>query len=81
MTEVIVTRGGQITLTRDVRERLHIKEGDTIMLNLSGESILISKKDPKAFETRNFLPDNFSKTLKDIRSFSYPNRLRRLGVL
>lgn len=76
-----MTRGGQITLAKEVRDKLRIKEGDTIMLNLSGESILISKKDPKAFERSNFLPDNFSKTLKDMRSFSYPDRLRRLGVI
>lgn len=81
MAETTVTRGGQITLTRDVREKLHIKEGDTILLNICGESVLISKKNPKAFENCNFLPDNFSKTLKEMRKFSYSKRLHKFGVL
>lgn len=81
MTETVVTRGGQITLTKDIREKLHIKEGDTILLNIFGETILVSKKNPQAFEIHNFLPATFSKTLKEMRRFSYPKRLQRLGVL
>ena len=81
MTETTVTRGGQITLTKDVREKLHIKEGDTVLLNLFGETILLSKKNPKAFETHNFLPASFPKILKEMKHFSYSKRLRKLGVL
>lgn len=81
MAETTVTRSGQITLTKDVREKLHINEGDTLLLNICGESVLISKKNPKAFETRAFLPSNFSKTLKEMRKLSYSKRLHKLGVL
>lgn len=81
MTEVLVTRGGQITLTKDVRERMHIAEGDIVMLNVLGDTALVTKKNPKAFEKSNFLPESFSKTLKEMRSFSWEGRLKRLGVI
>ncbi len=80
MGEVLVTRGGQITLTKDVKEKLHIKEGDTIVVNTLGDLIIATKKDPKAFEKHNFLPDNFEKTLKDLRS-STEERLKRFGII
>ena len=79
MTEVVVTRGGQITLTRDVREKLHISEGDTIIVNTLGETILASKRNPKIFEKHSFLPENFETVLKKIRS-SPEERLKRFGI-
>ncbi|HLC70970.1 MAG TPA: AbrB/MazE/SpoVT family DNA-binding domain-containing protein [Candidatus Nanoarchaeia archaeon] len=81
MAEVIVTRGGQITLTKDVREKMKVREGDVIIVNVLGDCAMVSKRDPKAFEKHNFLPENFSKTLHEIRSFSFEKRLKRLGVI
>ena len=80
MAEVIVTRGSQITLTKDIRDKLGIKEGDLITLNVLGETAILSKKDPKAFEKHNFLPENFSKLLKELRSSSLEERYKRLGI-
>lgn len=81
MTQTLVTRNGQITLAKRVRERLHIREGDRVNVNVLGEIVLISKRDPRAFETHDFLPEQFSKTLHALRAFSHAGRLRRLGVL
>ncbi len=81
MAETIVTRGGQITLAKAVREKLRISEGDTVIINTLGDTMLISKRDPSVFEKHNFLPENFSKTLEEIRKFSFENRLRRFGVI
>lgn len=80
MTEVVVTRGGQMTLTRDVREKLHISEGDTIIVNTIGDMIMASKRDPNVFEKHDFLPENFEKTLKKIR-LSPEERLKRFGIV
>ncbi len=80
MTEVIVTRGGQVTLTKDVREKLSIREGDIVMVNVLGNIASVSKKDPAVFEKHNFLPDNFPKLLAQIRRFSLADRLKRLGI-
>ena len=81
MAEALVTRGGQITLTKDVREKMHIHEGDVITINVLGDAALVTKKNSKVFEKHNFLPESFSKTLKEIRSFSWEDRLKRLGVI
>ncbi len=80
MPEVIVTRGCQITLTKDVRERLAVKEGDVIILNVMDNILIASKRDPKIWDrVGDFLPDNFDKILKKIRS-SPEERLKRLGI-
>ena len=81
MAEALVTRGGQITLTKDVREKMHIYEGDIKTINVLGDTALVTKKNSKVFEKHDFLPESFSKTLKEIRSFSWEDRLKRLGVI
>lgn len=82
MTEVTVTRGGQITLTKDIREHLGIKEGDNLILNVLGDLAIISKKDPSVFDKHHFLPDTFPKVLDAMRSSaSLHPRLKRLGIL
>lgn len=81
MAETIVTRGGQITLTKDIRQKLHIQEGDRLVLHILGNSLSVSKQNIKAFEKGGFLSTSFPKVLKDMRSFSYSKRLKRLGVL
>lgn len=81
MPEVIVTRGSQITLTKEVREKMKVKEGDIIILNVIGDVLLASKRDPKILrKVSNFLPENFDKILKSIRS-NPEERLRRLGII
>ncbi len=82
MPSTIVTRGGQITLTKDVREKLGIREGDMIIVNVVGDRIVASKRDPSVFEKHHhFLPDNFPKILKEMRGGSFENRLKRLGII
>lgn len=79
--ESVVTRGGQITLTKEIRERLGIKEGDKVILNISGDSVMVSKRDPKIFDRfDDFLPERFDKVLRKIRS-DEKERLRRLGIV
>ena len=78
--QTIVTRGGQITLTKEIRERLGIREGDKIILNISGDSIMVSKRDPKIFDKfGDFLPERFDKVLSKIRT-DEKERLKRLGI-
>ncbi len=81
MSKTIVTRGNQITLTKEVREKTGIREGDVLIMNLVGDTITVTKRNPKAFENRGFLPANFDKVLKDIRKFSWEKRFKRLGII
>lgn len=80
MTEVVVTRGSQITLTKAVRDRLGIREGDTVIVNTLGDIAIIAKRDPSVWRRLGgFLPPNFEQTLKKIRSDS-TERLKRIGL-
>lgn len=77
MSEVKVTRGSQITLTQEVREKIGVKEGDKVVLNVVDSQIMVTKKDPEAFETEGFLPGDFDRSLKKIRQDS-SDRLERI---
>jgi len=81
VSATVVTRGSQITLTREIREKLGIKEGDKVIMNVVGNSIVVSKKDPTVFDRiEGFLPKNFEDALMDMR-VNEKKRLKRLGIL
>ncbi len=77
----VVTRGSQITLTKEVREKVGIAEGDRIILNVVGNTITVTKRDPSVFrKLKGFLPDNFEETLKKTRT-DERKRLKELGII
>jgi len=79
--ETRVTRGSQITLTKDVREKMHVKEGDRVILNLQGEILMVSKRDARVFDNfESFLPKDFDKELRRLRSDG-KERLKRLRII
>ena len=79
--ETIVTRGNQITLTKDVREKLNIREGDRIILNIVGGTLMAAKKDSSVFDNiKGFLPERFDSILRKIRS-DEKERLKRFGMI
>ncbi|MFH1055848.1 MAG: AbrB/MazE/SpoVT family DNA-binding domain-containing protein [Candidatus Altiarchaeota archaeon] len=81
MAEVCVTRNGQITLSKGVRDELNICEGDKVIVNMLGDGIYITKKAAHIWDTaRDFLPENFKKTMSHVRS-DYRQRLKDVGVL
>lgn len=82
MSEVtVVTRGSQITLTKEVREKVGIREGDRVILNVVGGNIIVAKRDPSVFENiKGFLPENFDEIMKKMRTDSR-ERLKRLGII
>ena len=81
LQDTIITRGHQITLTKDVREKLKIRKGDRLILNIRGDTLMISKRDSKVFDDfTEFLPERFESILKKIRA-DEKERLKRLGVI
>jgi len=75
-----VTRGSQITLTKEVREKANIREGDRVIVNVQGGVVMISKRNSKVFdEIEGFLPENFGHVLKKMRT-DEKERLVRLGI-
>lgn len=80
MTEVVVTRNHQVTLTKDVRDKLGIREGDRVIVNVLGDSALLTKRDPGAFrESSPFLPEDFEDTLEELREGT-EDRFEDLGL-
>lgn len=68
MTEVVVTRNHQMTLTKDIREKLGIREGDRVIVNVLGDVAMITKQDPGAFRGEaSFLPEDFEAALSALR--------------
>lgn len=80
MTHLVVTRGSQITLTRDVRQKLGVKEGDTVTVNTIGRVAVIAKRDPTVWRSGGrFLPPRPEEAMSALRADS-TERLRRLGL-
>ena len=77
----VVTRGSQITLTKEIREKAGIREGDRVILNVVGNTVVVAKRDPSVFDNlKRFLPDNFEEILKKTRTDDR-KRLKRLGII
>jgi AbrB family looped-hinge helix DNA binding protein len=80
MSDVVVTRNGQITLTKAIRDKLNIREGDVVILNTMDNLVIIAKRDPLIFDKPlDFLPDNFPKILSHIRKDT-KERFKKLGI-
>ena len=79
MTEVIVEHG-RIPL-KEAMNTLNIHDGDILLVNVSDDLIMITKKDEKVWdEARDFLPENFNEVLSKIRQNS-TDRLKEMGVV
>lgn len=77
----VVTRGSQITLTKEIRKKAGIEEGDRVILNVVGNTVTVTKRDPSVFDNiKGFLPENFDEIMKKMRTDSR-ERLKRLGVI
>ncbi len=77
-----VTRNGQITIPKDIREKLAIREGTPLQVNLYGSAIVIAKSTPEFWKTfkGGFLPKDFEEMRKEWRVDEI-GRLKKLGIL
>ena len=78
MTVVKVTRNSQITIPKEVREKVGIKEGDRVDVTVEGDKVVIRKIELD--EITDFLPKDFEEIMKKMRKDSR-DRLKELGVL
>ena len=78
MTVVKVTRNSQITIPKEVREKVGIKEGDRVDVTVEGDKVVIRKIELD--EITDFLPKDFEEIMKKMKRDSR-DRLRELGVL
>lgn len=81
MVIIKVTRNSQITIPKDIREKLGIKEGDIVEIRTELGKIVIEKIENDIWDDcSDFLPENFEKILKEIRSDA-TKRFKRMGIL
>ena len=60
MREVVITRKYQITIPKEIREKLGLKVGDRVLIYLEGDKIVIKPVDAKmAFKDLITLADRF----------------------
>ncbi len=43
-----VTQKGQVTIPKPFREKLHIKEGDSLIFEIKGDALILKKKERKS---------------------------------
>jgi len=43
-----ITKKGQVTIPKPLRERLHIKEGDSLVFELKDDLLILKKKERKS---------------------------------
>jgi AbrB family looped-hinge helix DNA binding protein len=79
MPLVKITRNYQLTIPKAIREELKLREGDIVEVYREGDRIVIKKLE-RIDEIKDFLPKDFDKILKKMRTDSI-SRLKRLGVL
>ncbi len=80
MPIVKITRNYQVTIPKQIREKLGLKEGDRVEIYWEEDKIIIKKVEEDIEELRDFLPKDFDEILKKVRGNTV-DRLKRIGVL
>ena len=81
MSKVKITRNYQITIPKEIREKLKLKLGEKVTIRLEGDKIIVQRISDKVWENcTDFLAENFTKTLESLRDDS-KKRFKRLGII
>jgi len=80
--KTIVTRNGQVTISKEYREKLEIHEGTPLQMHLMGNMIILKKTTPEYWKNfkGGFLPANFEEIRETWRGDEL-KRLKKLGIL
>lgn len=68
MPIVKVTRNSQITIPKDIRDKIGIKEGDKVEVSVEGDKVVIRKVELE--DITDFLPKNFDEVVTKIKKDS-----------
>lgn len=80
MVTVTVTRNTQITIPKKIREKLGIRVGDKVEVDLEDKKLVVRKAKLSFSSYRDFLPKGFDQILDKMRKDSI-DRLKKLGVI
>ncbi len=81
MVKVTITRNFQITIPKEVREKLKLNLGDQVLIHAEGNKIIVEPTSEDVWETcTDFLPDNFEKIQEKLREDATV-RFKKLGII
>ncbi len=80
MVTITVTRNTQITIPKKIRERLGIKVGDKVEIDIEDEKVVVRRIKPSFARYQDFLPKGFDLVLEKVRKDS-TERFKKLGVV
>ena len=81
MSKVKITRNYQITIPKEIRDKLKLKLGEKVTIRLEGDKIIVQRISDTVWENcTDFLPENFDKILESLREDS-KKRFKRLGII
>ena len=81
MAKTKITRNYQITIPKDIRDKLKLKLGEKITIHLEGEKIIIQRFSEDIWnECTDFLPENFDKIVANLREDA-TKRFKKLGII
>ena len=81
MATVTVTRNAQVTIPKEIRDALEIREGDRVTMRVEGREVVIEKVAEEVWsDCTDFLVDDFEKVLVKLRADSR-TRFKNLGLI
>jgi AbrB family looped-hinge helix DNA binding protein len=81
LSKVKITRNYQITIPKEIRDKLKLKLGEKVTIRLEGDKIIVQRISDTVWENcTDFLPENFDKILESLREDS-KKRFKRLGII
>lgn len=80
LSKTKITRNYQITIPKEIREKLKLRLGEKVTIRLEGDKIIVQRiSDDVWDDCTDFLPENFEKILESLREDSI-KRFKRLGI-
>mgnify|MGYP006297331255 CR=1 FL=1 len=67
MPNMTVTRNGQLTIPKEMREHLDIEDGTPVVVNMEGDRVVISKKKSEWDDFGGWLPEDFKERSMELR--------------
>jgi AbrB family looped-hinge helix DNA binding protein len=80
MEKTTITRNFQITIPREIREKLHLKQGEHLRMQVQEDHIIVERMEENVWDTHDFLPANFPEILDKLRT-DETEKYKRLGIL
>ena len=80
LSKTKITRNYQITIPKEIREKLKLRLGEKVTIRLEGDKIIVQRiLDDVWDDCTDFLPENFEKILESLKEDSI-KRFKRLGI-